>query len=217
MLGWAEDSETEIVWKQSWVFGVSVHIELLSWCGVLTIFAHHRTPDTKGWLVKHKEFMSFQDFALQSPVSDIDSNKHESCWTEPHDRVLCNGVECNDSATCSHPTERRKMSLSGERKEKDRIFKKKKPSQSLKFGSVSAFRSQVSVQIKTHLFHQHPAKQPATYPAAVCLQGGRIWLSEWGLRAGLYWSGDLWHACNKDACFRCTPEGILTVTIMCPS
>lgn len=124
MLGWAEDSETEIVWKQSWVFGVSVNIELLSWCGVLTIFAHHRTPDTKGWLVKHKEFMSFQDFALQSPVSDIDSNKHESCWTEPHDRVLCNGVECNDSATCSHPTERRKMSLSGERKEKDRIKKK---------------------------------------------------------------------------------------------
>lgn len=67
--------------------------------------------------------MSFQDFALQSPISDIDSNKHESCWTEPHDRVLCNGVECNDSATCSHPTERRKMSLSGERKEKDRIKK----------------------------------------------------------------------------------------------
>lgn len=48
------------------------------------------------------------------------------------------------------------------------------PSQSLKFGSVSAFRSQVSVQIKTRLFHQHPAKQLATYPAAVCLQGGRI-------------------------------------------
>lgn len=136
-----------------------VYIELPCRYGALKTLAAHtarsETPHTKGGLVKHTEFMSFQDFAQQSPVSDTDSNERESYWIEPHDRVLCNVVECNDTTTSSRPAERRKMSLSGERKEKDRRRKKIPPQSSdVLFGCRCAFRSQVSAQIKMHLFHQ---------------------------------------------------------------
>lgn len=67
------------------------------------------------------------------------------------------------------------MSLSGERKEKDRR-KKKSPlkvlmcclAEDLLFAAKSLYRLKCTYSIK------HPVKLPASYLAAICLQGGEI-------------------------------------------
>lgn len=99
-----------------------VYIEILSCYGALKILAARtKNPETKVWLVKHRIY----ELSGLTAVNDTDSNEPERCWTKPCDRVFGNVVECNNTNTTSrHPTERRKMSLSGERKEKDRRRKK---------------------------------------------------------------------------------------------
>lgn len=161
-----------------------VYIELLFlvWCSGdigRTHSTHSETPDTKGWLVKHTEFMSFRTLHSKALSVILTATSVKAVGLSPHDRVLCNVVQCNDTTTSSRPTERRKMSLSGERKEKDRRRRKKSPLKvlmcclavDLLFAAKSLHRLKCTYSIK------HPAKQPASYLAAVCLQGERIQLA----------------------------------------
>lgn len=111
------------------------------------------------------------------PVSDTDSSECESCWAEPHDGVFCNVVECNDTTTSRRPAERRKMSLSLERKEKDgREKKKKSPLKVLMCGLAvdQPLYAKSLCELKCTYFITHPAKQDASHLAAVCLQSGRV-------------------------------------------
>lgn len=72
------------------------------------------------------------------------------------------------------PLRGEKMSLSGERKEKDRRRKKIPPQRSdVLFGLRSAFRSQVSAQIKMHLFHQTSSKAACQLSSCYLFTGQR--------------------------------------------
>lgn len=142
-----------------------VYIEILSCYGALKILAARtENPETKVWLVKHRIYEL-------SAVNDTDSNERERCWTKPCDRVFGNVVECNNTTTTSrHPTERRKMSLSGERKEKDRR-RKKSPLKVLMccLAGDLLFAAKFLRRLKCTYSIKCPAKQPASYMAAVCL------------------------------------------------
>lgn len=71
MLGSAEDTKPQN--KRTLTHSLTVmgymffgYLQLLSWYGALkilaTLSAHSEIPDSRGWLVKLAEFMSFQDF-----------------------------------------------------------------------------------------------------------------------------------------------------------
>lgn len=147
------------------------YIELPPWYGALKILATHtaRYQTQKVDLLNLQNLWAFRTlYSKALPVGDTDSNKRESCWIEPRDGVFCNVVECNDTTTSSRPAERRKVSLSQERKEKDRR-KKKSPLKVLMCGlAVDRLFFAKSVQIKMHLFHHTPSEAASQLPGC-CL------------------------------------------------